>query len=252
MPPSTQRLAILAITAMLLAACAAPPPKPVPPPPPDAYTHAPLVDTHSQTLPAYPGFDVIYGIEGKAVIDVLLNDAGGIADLRVERSTGRRELDRAAIAAVRQWKFRPGIRHGRPVGGWVRVPLNFDLQALAGARNPLWPKAYAHPRYVADPTPIAYASVDAAFEQVPADAHRSLQDAHPIGQLQVHDAQGQLVQWWIFTDLDTPNAMATRLTFRGTPTDPVIAVSSLCTRPDVCAARQAITLQGPVFARSLQ
>lgn len=74
--------------------------------------------------------------------------------------------------------------------------------------------------------------------------------AYPIGQLLVHDAHSRLVQWWIFTDLHTPEAMATRLVFGGTPNDPVVAVASPCDRAAVCAARKTETLQGPSIARS--
>src|SRR6185437_10258124 len=145
----------------------------------------------------------------------------------------------------------PGSRHGTPVGSVVRIPVDFNPQPSGEApHNRLWPEAYAHPRYVPDTSPIAYSSVASAFEQVPADAHRPLQDAHPIEQLLVHDGRGRLVQWWIFTGLDTPDAMATRLVFGGTPSDPVVAVASLCARAAACAAREAETLRGPSFARS--
>jgi TonB family protein len=211
----------------------------------------PSVNAGSRVSPKFPGYDAIYSLGGRVVLDVAIASDGSIVDVRIEKSSGHRELDESALDAVRRWQFTPGSRHGTPVGSVVRIPVNFNPQPSGEVpHNRLWPETYAHPRYVADASPITWSSVDAAFEQVPADAHRSLQDAHPIEQLLVHDARGQLVQWWIFTDLDTPDAMATRLVFGGTAGDPVVAVASLCTRAIVCETRKAETLQGPSFARS--
>ena len=224
------------------------PPPPAPPPPVDVL---PRIDPGSRVQPTYPGFAAIYALGGRAILDVTVTNTGVVSAAYIEQSSGHRALDEASLQAVRQWHFQPGDRDGKPVGGVVRVPLRFN--PLPGGKVPhnrLWPPAYAQPRYVADPSPIPYASVDTAFQQVPTGAHRPLQDAHAIEQLLVHDAHGKLVQWWIFTDLGTPDAMATRLTFAGTAGNPVVKVSSLCTRAQVCAARAAVTLRGPVFARS--
>ena len=211
----------------------------------------PSVNASSRVSPKFPGFDAIYALGGRVVLDVTIAGNGTIANMYIEKSSGHRELDQSALEAVRQWQFTPGSRHGTPVRSVVRIPINFNPQPSGNApHNRLWPETYAHPHYVADSTPIMYSSVGAAFEQVPADAHRSLQDAHPIEQLLVHDAHGQLVQWWIFTDLDTPDAMATRLVLGGTAGDPVVTVASLCTRATLCASRLTETLQGPSFARS--
>lgn len=191
----------------------------------------PSVNVSSRVSPKFPGFDAIYSLGGRVVLDVTITSNGTIADAYIEKSSGHRELDESALEAARQWQFTPGSRQGTPVGSVVRIPINFNPQPSGYVpHNRLWPEAYAHPSYVADPAPITYSSVEAAFDEVPADNHRSLQEAHPIEQLLVHDAKGQLVQWWIFTDLGTPDAMATRLVFRGTPAHPVVAVASSCAR----------------------
>lgn len=225
-----------------------PPPPPAPPPPFDV---APRIDSSSRVAPVYPGFEAIYGIGGRVVLDIAINNQGAVIDVRVERSSGVLVLDRAAIVAARQWRFVPGERAGRPSGGVVRAPINFDPQPQGrDLHNELWPTAYAHPRYVADPSPIVYPTVDAAYAQLPALPHRPLAQAHPIEQLLVTDATGKLVEWWIFTDLRTPDEMATRMRFGGTPTDPVVEVSSLCTRAFLCTERSVTVLHGPVYARS--
>lgn len=239
------------VATMSLAACLGAPPKPpVAPPPPGDYEIS--LDLASRVQPTYPGFDVIYALGGTVVLDAVITNTGSLFDLRVERSSGHRELDRAALDAVRRWRFEPGNQSGHHVGGVARIPLHFDPlpSAAMDTGNALWPAAYAHPRYVADRQPIPFKTVDAALQGVAAEAHRATTGIPEIKQFQIHDAQGKLVQWWIFTDLGTPDAMATRLVFRGTPGDPVVAVSSLCTHPGVCTALETETLRGPAYARS--
>ena len=38
-----------------------------------------------------------------------------------------RDLDRAALAAVRGWTFEPALRDGKPVASTVQVPVDFRL-----------------------------------------------------------------------------------------------------------------------------
>ena len=47
-------------------------------------------------------------------------------DVKVEKSSRNRNLDRAAMDAARKWRFNPGLRNGVKVGGDVRVPVNFN------------------------------------------------------------------------------------------------------------------------------
>ncbi len=41
--------------------------------------------------------------------------------------SGSRDLDRAALAAVRRWRFRPAQVNGRPTVGSAVVPINFEV-----------------------------------------------------------------------------------------------------------------------------
>ncbi|MFA4788634.1 energy transducer TonB, partial [Xanthomonas perforans] len=42
----------------------------------------------------------------------------------VQRS-GSRDLDRAAMEAVRHWRFHPAQRNGQPVAGSMDIPFEF-------------------------------------------------------------------------------------------------------------------------------
>ena len=61
---------------------------------------------------------------------ILVGIDGTPKDIKVEKSSGYRELDRAALDAARRWRFNPEIRNGRKVEGYARVPVSFNLNSL--------------------------------------------------------------------------------------------------------------------------
>ena len=46
--------------------------------------------------------------------------------LDLAQSSGNRDLDRAALEAVRRWRFQPAQRNGQPVSATVIIPLEFN------------------------------------------------------------------------------------------------------------------------------
>ena len=58
---------------------------------------------------------------------VLVGVDGAPVQIEVEKSSRSRLLDQAAIQAVRQWMFNPGMKEGVPVQNWVLVPIKFSL-----------------------------------------------------------------------------------------------------------------------------
>ncbi len=62
------------------------------------------------------------------VLEVLVDQNGKAADLRVLSSSGHPILDRTAVAAVKHWTFDPGTRGGKKLKMWVRVPIRFELK----------------------------------------------------------------------------------------------------------------------------
>ena len=57
----------------------------------------------------------------------VLND-GRVGDVLVEQSAGHPDLDQAATAAVRQWRFDPARRGDDAVAMWVLLPVEFRLR----------------------------------------------------------------------------------------------------------------------------
>ena len=67
------------------------------------------------------------GEEGTVELRVMVSASGHVDTIRVERSSGYATLDKAAKKAVQQWTFTPGQAAGKPVPGWVIVPIRFSL-----------------------------------------------------------------------------------------------------------------------------
>lgn len=70
--------------------------------------------------------------QGTVVLSVLLATDGHVADLSVARSSGFDRLDRAALDAVRGWRWSPLMRDGAPVMVRGSVTIPFILQGSDG------------------------------------------------------------------------------------------------------------------------
>jgi TonB family protein len=65
--------------------------------------------------------------QGTVVLEVIVR-ADGTADIaRIVRPLGL-GLDEAAMKAVKQWRFRPGVRNGQPVDVLLNIEVSFNLK----------------------------------------------------------------------------------------------------------------------------
>jgi TonB family protein len=64
--------------------------------------------------------------QGVVVLWLIVGADGRPRDMRVSRSLGM-GLDQKAIEAVRQWKFEPAMKDGKPVAVQINVEVNFRL-----------------------------------------------------------------------------------------------------------------------------
>jgi protein TonB len=78
--------------------------------------------------PPYPGLARKRGQEGTVILQVFVNSEGRVDDLKIETPSGFAMLDRAAIKAVRKWRFEPGRRGKVKISMRVRVPVTFKLK----------------------------------------------------------------------------------------------------------------------------
>ena len=100
-------------------------PPPIAAPPANATVSSDAV-VQSAPTPRYPQDALRRGIGG--TVNVVANVAtdGSVANVALVEGSGNRDLDRAALEAVRRWQFKPATRNGQPVASEVRVPIVFS------------------------------------------------------------------------------------------------------------------------------
>ena len=83
----------------------------------------------SSVRPRYPHQARLDGAEGTVYLKVLISTTGKITDSKIIRSSGREDLDRAAITTVREkWRFKPATLSGKPVESEKTILIEFRLQ----------------------------------------------------------------------------------------------------------------------------
>jgi TonB family protein len=64
------------------------------------------------------------GLQGVAVVGLVVDSKGAPRDIHIERSLAP-DFDKNAMDAVRQYKFEPGKREGKPVAVSLNIEVNF-------------------------------------------------------------------------------------------------------------------------------
>lgn len=92
-------------------------------------TFGPAVDIRSKRMhpPVYPVAAFRAGADGTVQLRVSVNAKGRLENVQVESSSGRDDLDAAAMDAARQWTYAPGRRDGVPVAGTLRIPVDYSF-----------------------------------------------------------------------------------------------------------------------------
>lgn len=78
--------------------------------------------------PKYPSHARKMGWEGTTLLRVLVNQKGGIKFIEISHSSGFATLDKAAMTAVKRWRFHPARSGTEAVESWVKIPIVFDLE----------------------------------------------------------------------------------------------------------------------------
>jgi protein TonB len=79
--------------------------------------------------PIYPALARSRGQQGRVLLRVAVSAAGAPSSVAVVSSSGHPLLDRAALDAVRHWRFVPAERDGHPVAAVADVPIVFRLSS---------------------------------------------------------------------------------------------------------------------------
>jgi len=75
----------------------------------------------------YPEFAKKAGIEGRVIVQFVVNEQGNVQDPKVTRGV-HKLLNKEAIKAVKRQKFKPGKQRGKAVKVQMSLPVTFRLQ----------------------------------------------------------------------------------------------------------------------------
>jgi len=78
--------------------------------------------------PRYPASAQRRGHEGLVLVLVLVGADGAALDVSLAATSGHTSLDKAALAAVKGWRFTPATQNGEPVEQELEVPVRFRLR----------------------------------------------------------------------------------------------------------------------------
>ena len=84
-----------------------------------------LPEPITKVTPIYPDIAREAGVDGVVLVQALVGKDGHVKDVKVVKPIPM--LNDAAVAAVRQWVFKPALSNNKPVAVWVSVPVRFSL-----------------------------------------------------------------------------------------------------------------------------
>lgn len=96
--------------------------------PPATANAQPMPVSGQSPPPEYPAAALRRGESGSVVVRVDVDATGYPNNVTVIQRSGSRDLDRAAMDAVRRWRFSPAVSNGQPVPGSIEVPFDFKPQ----------------------------------------------------------------------------------------------------------------------------
>ena len=108
------------------------PPAPVAAPPAPA-APAPVTPASANAAylknpaPEYPPLAQRRGWEGTVLLRVQVLPSGKPGEIQIQKSSGRQQLDDAALNAVKRWSFVPAKQGDVAQVGWVSVPIDFKI-----------------------------------------------------------------------------------------------------------------------------
>ena len=88
----------------------------------------PVAGAAGNAPPDYPPAARRRAEQGRVVVRAEVDSDGGLpTSVTIAHSSGHTLLDQAAVAAVRRWRFIPGLREGQAVRAIADVPIEFRL-----------------------------------------------------------------------------------------------------------------------------
>lgn len=91
--------------------------------------------------PVYPRDEIVKGNVGMVEIELMVDVQGSVYEPIILRSTSK-GFERAALAAIKEYKYRPAKFKGRPVASRTSIRLKFEIDSEADGVNARFAKYY--------------------------------------------------------------------------------------------------------------
>ena len=75
----------------------------------------------------YPKASLMNEEQGNVSMAFLVSADGSVVDSKIEKSSGYKNLDKAAIKAISACKFKPGTKDGAVAQTWTKVDYDWKL-----------------------------------------------------------------------------------------------------------------------------
>lgn len=75
----------------------------------------------------YPKAALMNEEQGVVSMTFLVSAEGRVLESKLEKTSGFKSLDKAAITAISACKFKPGSKDGKPDSTWTKVEYNWTL-----------------------------------------------------------------------------------------------------------------------------
>ena len=80
-----------------------------------------------RVAPVYPYEMKQAGVSGSVEVLFVCGADGRVKRVSIKSST-HREFEDSAIRAIRDWRFEPGMKDGKPVNVRMLIPFNFNVR----------------------------------------------------------------------------------------------------------------------------
>jgi TonB family protein len=91
------------------------------------FDEPPKLIKETSNNPVYPEEARKSGAEGKVILNLQIDENGKLVQTRVQQSSGSSDLDEAAKNSIKNSKWNPAIKAGKPIKVWVAMPFVFEL-----------------------------------------------------------------------------------------------------------------------------
>jgi TonB family protein len=96
-----------------------------------------------RSAPSFPADALAQGQEGWVMVSFIVSPTGEVEEPMIEDSSGVASLDRAALQAVRKWRYSAALRNGTPVEqSMTKTRIVFQLEGGRKGASPQFVKKY--------------------------------------------------------------------------------------------------------------